>query len=279
MSGQLWRWGATVAVPALLAACATPAQRYDAAAGARGLVAAEVEGAGYRHAVYRPAGTRGGDILHIYIEGDGTPLIRQRAAAADPTPRRPLMPALMAADPAPAVVLGRPCYHGHAGDPGCQAALWTEARYSPVVVDSMVAAARRLLRRGGYRGAALLGHSGGGTLAVLMGARLEETVAVVAVAANLDIEAWTARHGLAPLAGSLNPAAMAVPASGPPELIIAGGRDEIVPPGLARAAAERRPKARFVVYEDLDHACCWDRAWPDVLAWISAQASRAGGAD
>src|SRR6266545_4164343 len=90
-------------VIALLGGCAGPSERF----------AARVEGEGFAHVVYRPAGLRpdGGRVLHIYLDGDGTPWERGRPAP-DPTPRAPLVLRLMALDPAPRVYLGRPCYHG-----------------------------------------------------------------------------------------------------------------------------------------------------------------------
>jgi pimeloyl-ACP methyl ester carboxylesterase len=51
----------------------------------------------------------------------------------------------------------------------------------------------------------LIGHSGGGTLAVLLGRRLNRPVKVVTVSANLDHQAWTEHHQYTPLTGSLNP--------------------------------------------------------------------------
>jgi pimeloyl-ACP methyl ester carboxylesterase len=257
-----------------LAACASLPERYDAAARAAGLERRVVPGERFRHVVYQAASPRRGDVLHIYLEGDGSPLLlRRRLPRADPTPRRPLMPRLMALDPGPAVLLGRPCYHGLAADPTCDPAFWTAARYSSQVVESLAAAARRLMAEGGHRGAVLLGHSGGGTLALLLARRLAGTRAVVAVAANLDTEAWAAHHRLPLLERSLNPATLPPRPDGVPELIVAGGRDRVVPAALIEAAAARRPNARLRLYQAFDHACCWESVWPELLAWAEGAAA------
>src|SRR5712692_3248183 len=192
---------------ALLGGCAGPAERFAERAATLGFGAARVEGEGFAHVVYRSAGPRpdGGRVLHVYLDGDGTPSERGRPAA-DPTPRDPLVLRLMALDPAPSAYLGRPCYHGLAATPPCAPALWTDARYSDAVVVSLAAAARRLLAMTGHTEIVWLGYSGGGTLAMLLAARMAETASVVTVAANLDVDGWADLHGYSRLAGSLSPA-------------------------------------------------------------------------
>src|SRR5438552_15702589 len=125
-------------VIALLGGCAGPSERFTARASALGFGAARVEGEGFAHVVYRPAGLRpdGGRVLHIYLDGDGTPWERGRPAP-DRTPREPLVLRMMALDPAPRVYLGRPCYHGHPADAPCVPSPWTAARYSVAVLASL----------------------------------------------------------------------------------------------------------------------------------------------
>ena len=199
----------------LLGGCAGPAAHFSDRAAALGLRAALVEGDGFHHVAYRRAERAAGAAraLHIYLDGDGTPWAAG-GPTADPTPRDPLVLRLMAMDAAPSVYLGRPCYHGRAVEPPCAPALWTDARYSEVVVASLAAAARRLLEEEGRSAIVWLGYSGGGTLAVLLAARVRETVGVVTVAANLDVEGWTRLHRQSPLDASLEP--------GPPAAATAG---------------------------------------------------------
>ena len=255
---------------ALAATCAPIAARYDDVAAAHGLSRDEIPGAPFRHAVYRPPGQRSGALLHIYIEGDGTPELRPGLPSADPTPRRPLLPPLMARDPAPVVLLGRPCYHGLATTPPCQPEDWTRRRYSDAVVASMAAAARHLVARGEHDGAVLIGHSGGGVLAVLLAERLPSVRAVVALASVIDLDRWSRHHGLAPLDGSLAPIESAPGHVLRPELFLAGAEDRVSPPSLIVAATARRPNSRVVTRAGFDHACCWAEAWPEVLAWVDS---------
>jgi len=239
-------------VIALLGGCAGPSERFAARASALGFGAARVEGEGFAHVVYRPAGLRpdGGRVLHIYLDGDGTPWERGRPAP-DPTPREPLVLRLMALDPAPRVYLGRPCYHGLAAAPPCVPALWTGARYSEAVVVSLAAAARQLLVMTGHTEIVWLGYSGGGTLAVLLASRAD-------------------LHGQSRLAGSLSPARRPPL---PPRIYqrhYAGGRDRVVPPGIV-AGGEILSETLRVIPE-YDHTCCWVELWPRLLEEVERAA-------
>ena len=249
---------------ALLGGCAQPAERFTERAAALGFGAARVEGEGFVHVVYRSEAPRpdGGRVLHIYLDGDGTPSERGRPAA-DPTPREPLVLRLMALDPAPSVYLGRPCYHGLAAAPRCAPALWTDARYSEVVVVSMAAAVLSAAHWLGLSEIVWLGYSGGGTLAMLLAARVPETAGVVTVAANLDVDGWADLHSHSRLGGSLSPARRPLL---PPRIYqrhFAGGRDRVVTPEIV-AGGGILPETLSVI-RNYDHVCCWVELWPRVL--------------
>ena len=259
-----WRAAAALAVLAIgLGGCATPAERFAEAAHTMNLEPQVATGSGFRHRLYWKNRSRESPILHVYVDGDGTVNIAGYPAA-EPTPRNPLVLRLLALDPGPAVLVGRPCYYGLATDAECGPQLWTDARYSETVVASMAAVVRQLVAEGGYRQVAWFGHSGGGTIAMLTAARVPESAAVVTVAANLDIDAWTDARGARRLAGSLNPARQ--PAL--PDAVIqrhyAGGRDEIVPPDVTRRGLNGA--SDLTVVADYDHRCCWEKLWPTVLA-------------
>ncbi len=253
---------------ALLGGCATPAERFAATAGAMGFERQVVTGAGFRHVLFWKNRSRAGAVLHVYIDGDGTPDIGGYPAA-DPTSRNPLMLRLLGLDPGPAVLLGRPCYDGLADDAGCRPALWMDERYSEAVVASMAAALREVLAEGAYRRVAWFGHSGGGSLAVLLAARVPETAAVVTAAANLDIDAWAASRGARPFVGSLNPARQPALPAAVVQRHYAGGRDEVVPPDVTRKGLG--PGVPLTVVPEYDHRCCWEKLWPKLLADLAKQ--------
>ena len=258
--------GCCVAALAIaLAACATPAERFEHRATTLGFAPISLRGEGFRHRAYTAGVQQGADTLHVYIEHDGTPWVDFRYVSEDPTPRTPFALELMARDVGPRLFLGRPCHFAPKDDPGCDPLLWTHRRYSPEVVASMVAALRDFLVLHHHRRVLLVGYSGGGTLAWLMARQVPETVGVVTIAANLDTDRWTGLHGYSPLDGSLNPALLPTLPPAILQVHYAGGRDLKVPPAIVESFKRSHPEARIVVVADFDHECCWVERWPEFL--------------
>lgn len=247
-----------------VSACATPTERYARRAATLGFETIRLDGTAFSHRAYL-AGTATPDaLLHVYIEHDGTPWERPDRFAADPTPRRPLALELMARDTAPRILLGRPCHLG-GPDPRCDPMLWTHARYSQPVVDSMTAALRNHLASRPLPRIVLIGYSGGGTIARLMAAELPQVSRVITLAANLDIDLWADLNGYSRLEGSLNPATQPALGPGVTEHHYAGTRDTRVPPSVQRAYAQRHPHAVVTEITGFDHVCCWIEQWPELL--------------
>lgn len=247
---------------ALLGACTTPAARFEDTARGLGLRRETVPGTRFPHAVFVKEADAPG-LLHVYIEGDGSPLL-YGVANPDPTPSRPFALHLLAKGPAPALLLGRPCYHGLDDRLACSSALWTDRRYGEDVVASMEAALRRVLADQPRAAIGWIGYSGGGTLAALLAPRFAESRFLVTIAANLDAEGWAASQGI-----ELSPDT-ANPAKGPPlpasirQRHFAGSADTVVPPTVtARGAAGLGEP--LVVIDGYDHVCCWLEAWPALL--------------
>jgi len=261
-----------------LAACSTPAERISHEAASYGFTAQVIEARGFKHQVYRnkQQGSLPGPALHIYLEGDGSPWVNHERVASDPTPRTPLMLRLMALDGEPGLYLGRPCYHGYASTPPCTPELWTDARYSENVIASMAQVLEKLIEAGETKSLVFFGHSGGGTLAMLLAERFPGTRAVVTIAGNLDIDAWARMHRYTRLHRSLNPASR--PALDPDihQLHLIGERDTNITPQLLEGFESRQQNSELVVVSDFDHRCCWTKLWPDVLAWVSAIETSAG---
>ena len=247
-----------------LLGCTTTAPGPEQVASAAGLERGWTDGHGFRHRFYRNRAFADTDKpLHVYLEGDGLPFRTPTRVSPDPSPHNPLALRLLLRDPAPALYLGRPCYHGEAAAPGCTPMLWTNARYGEPVVASMAAALRRLA--GDERPLVLIGYSCGGALAMLLAPRLANTLRVVTIAANLDVAAWAAYHDYTPLSGSLDPARAPPLPQRIAQLHLAGANDRQVPPRLAAPVVARQSSAVLVVLPGFDHRCCWEARWPALL--------------
>lgn len=212
-----------------------------------------------------------GGTLTIYIEGDGRPFRHRYRPAADPTPRHATGLALAVRDAGPNVIyLARPCQFQPRPLPAsCTPDLWTTARYSEAVIAAMNGAVDRVAA--GFDRVVLAGYSGGGTVATLVAARRTDVALLITVAANLDHARWTALHGVSPLAGSLDAAAVARSVQHIPQVHLVGDDDEVVPEEIARAFAARMTdttRTAIRVVPGFDHECCWAEAWPRLLREI-----------
>jgi pimeloyl-ACP methyl ester carboxylesterase len=254
----------------ILAGCATPAQRFAAVAANHGFIASTVTGRPFEHWLYANRLTTlatADKVLHVYLDGDGTPWEHESWPSDDPTSRNPLILSLMAQDQTPSILLGRPCYHGLNTTTFCNDSLWTSKRYAQEIVDSMVSALNSWLQKQSVKKVVLIGYSGGGALAVLMADKIPAVQTVVTFAANLDVEAWSKAQGYPTLNESLNPITQKKLPSRIKQLHLAGAEDDIVPAEVVKSYADQQ-HAAYHVFPDFDHQCCWEEAWPTILQWF-----------
>ncbi|MGF1547101.1 MAG: alpha/beta hydrolase family protein [Thiotrichales bacterium] len=252
-----------------LSACASVHTHNDAFAQQRGYEVVAVPGLGHTHTAYVKAAGEGGR-WHVYLEGDGLPWIARFFINPDPTVRKPLLMRLMTSDRAPTLYLGRPCYGGGVEDAACEPWLWTDGRHSAAVVASQIAALRWLGARHGVERIALIGHSGGGALAMLMAAELPEVEAVMTLAGNLNLAEWTGLHHYSPLTGSLDPAQQPPLPARIVQHHYAGGADTNIPPPLTAPVVRRQACARWEVFDAVTHSGGWETQWPVMLARLRA---------
>ncbi|MGH8550035.1 MAG: alpha/beta fold hydrolase [Methylococcales bacterium] len=252
----------------MLVSCALAPENLERQARDYGFRKIRLSGIGHEQFAFENRPASGGTLLHVYLEGDGSPWLDRTRVATDPTPRNPLMLRLMALDSRPALYLGRPCYLGLSNTESCSPRLWTHRRFSPEVVDSMARALSIYLATRPYSKLVFAGHSGGGTLAILLASRFPETVGVVSLAGNLDTDRWTEYHRYSSLTGSQNPASLAPLALSIKELHFVGQNDTNVLPEFVLRRKDTRPDIEVTVLENFDHTCCWEQIWPSILKRI-----------
>lgn len=208
--------------------------------------------------------------LHIYLEGDGRPWIEGRQPANNPSSTRLTALSLMHKDPNPAVYINRPCYGVSVQPRACHPRLWTSARYSEPVVQALNAAVSEAKAQVRATELILIGHSGGGSLAMLIAARRQDVVAVITLGANLDTLSWTDHFGYLPLTESLNPAELEPLPADVLRWHFAGAQDQQVPPAITEGVAKADPRARFILLPQVDHQAGWREHWPLILDELEA---------
>lgn len=216
--------------------------------------------------VKRPADTQDrtpSPVLHVYLEGDGAPWWAQRLPPADPTPLTSVAWPLAVADPhAQVAYLARPCQFlsVHARQ-SCPVAWWTSARWSEPVVTLTGQALDALLQASGARELVITGHSGGGTLALLVAARRQDVRCVLTVASPLDLQAWTEFHGVAAPEESLNPADVSVSSTQIATRHLFGSEDRRVPLASVGRYGERLQPDHVIVVPGQGHVQGWVNWW------------------
>ena len=252
----------------VLSACQSPVAKLQAQAEQLHLKRLEWPANSYVISLFYQLGIAG-EVLHVYLEGDGQPWLQGLRPAIDPTTHNSLILPLMAMDQSPALYLGRPCYNGHAQDLGCDPRIWTSARYSREVVDAMANALESFCKAYGYQHIVLIGHSGGGSLAMLLAQRLPQTQLVITLAGNYDIDAWADYHHYLRLTESLNPAQQ--PPTGIPEWHFLGEQDTVIPPKLFVSALKQRANGQVEVLPNIKHQQGWEVIWPHILKRLGQQ--------
>lgn len=251
----------------VLQGCSSGWARLNHSAQRAGVMSHEVSGIGFTHTVFVKAATGATgqsttvSLPVVFIEGDGMPW-RSHGWQPNPDPRPDHALAFNLFLQTPdAWYITRPCYDASLTSPACSTMVWTDARYSPANVASMVAALRRFAAEQQVQKFWLVGYSGGGVLAVLIAAQMHEVAGVVTIAANLDQAAWVEAHQYSPLEGSLNPATD-TPDLAVPHVAMHGRRDDNVPVQTLVRFIDSHPSSQWRYLEQYDHVCCWERDWP-----------------
>lgn len=173
-----------------------------------------------------------GDILRVYIEGDGTVLNSDGSVSTNPTPTDTYLRKLASDDPNHNVAyLGRPCQYLQAGP--CNKEDWTDGRYAGKIVDSMEETLYGLMKKARADKVVLIGYDGGAQIAGLIAVRFpQDNVEVITIGGILDHYAWTQYHKQPPLIKSMNLADYKKRYAGLKQHHFVGGKDTVVPKAL-----------------------------------------------
>jgi len=222
-------------------------------------------------AAFVPTHLQLGEVLTIYIEGDGLAWIDSSTPSLDPTPLNALALKLAMKHPSGAVAyLARPCQYIAGEDRiGCEKKYWTSHRFSPVVVESTNTAIEKMKQRFHAKNIELIGYSGGGAIATLVAAKRNDVTRLITIAGNLDHEAWTSLHHISRLSGSLNPASAWLAVVNIPQLHFVGAKDSNMPLVIAQSYQAQFPESKrpeLMVVDGMGHDCCWVENWPALYA-------------
>ncbi len=251
-----------------LIGCTTPSQRFDSFAQDLGFDSELISTEKFQHKIYSNYQFATSKQLHVYLDGDGTPWVKKRWIAEDPTARNPLILGLMIQDKKPSILLGRPCYYGLNKNLACNQKYWTSHRYSKEIILSMANALNKWLKKHIFTEVVLIGYSGGGSIAVLMANSINKITKVVTLAANLNIKAWSQFHGYSTLKDSLNPIDEVKLNTDIKQLHLAGEEDDIVPAFIIKDYAMSQKNSKYYPFPGQTHACCWAMEWPKILDMI-----------
>ena len=202
----------------------------------------------------------------FYIEGDGLAFSGKYEVSENPTPMRSMLILLAGLDERPNVVyIARPCqYIPMHLNPRCDASYWTDKRMSDGVVNSISEAIDSINNGQPF---SLVGFSGGGGIAVLIGARNPNLKDIITVAGNLDHVSFNKFHRVRPMVGSLNPIDYATEVNTIPQLHVSGGLDNIVPAFIAERYVQASHSAcvKQEVFANASHQKGWEKLWPYIL--------------
>jgi hypothetical protein len=203
----------------------------------------------------------------FYIDGDGFALWDAHTISDNPTPLNPIVIKLASLDSRPNVIyIARPCqYTDLELNQVCNNnKYWTDSRMSQEVIEVIASAIKKIAKNNEI---SLIGFSGGGGIAVILGAKLEHIKNIITVAGNLDIIEFADFHKRPRIADSLNPIDFINKVKNIPQLHLAGGKDKVVPivvtDNFVNAANSKCVKKMII--ESATHGKGWDIVWNEIL--------------
>jgi pimeloyl-ACP methyl ester carboxylesterase len=220
----------------------------------------------------RPGVSKTSQPLLVVIEGDGAAWGSDKKPPADPTPRSGVGARLASqlGNGWPVLYLARPGQYLSAEQAArCSTRYWTDQRFGNAPVSALAALIKRAQTPG--QKVILIGFSGGGVLAAELAVRRRDVLALITVAAPLDLEAWTRLHNVSHLVTTRPAGALTALLAQATFLQrhLYGGRDQVVPPVLVAPLARQLPAGTVRLFDAMGHDDDWA---PTVLAELSTLA-------
>lgn len=220
-----------------------------------------VSGHDFQHLLSFNKSARDAGAIVVFIEGDGTPWMSRYQVSYEPTSDSPLLLNWFVESSLPSAYLGRPCYFD-LGDKRCSVYWYTHGRYSNDVVTSMVMALNKFLPD---RQLILVGHSGGGTLVMLMAERISNVKAVITIAGNLQVRQWTEFHKYSELTGSLDPSLRRKLNDDIKQIHFYSPSDEVIKAEWIKQFALKQKNAELIELPVKDHHDGWNFFRSDIM--------------
>jgi dienelactone hydrolase len=208
--------------------------------------------------------------LTIYIEGDGLAWINKSTISTNPTPINPIALKLALQHPNNAVAyLARPCQYSATNQHNqCETKFWSNARFSPAIINAMNEAVSNLKKAFNAQQIQLVGFSGGAAIAALITAKRNDVIKLITVAGNLDHHAWSNYHKVSPLTESVNAADFIEKLRYINQIHFVGSDDKVIPPFLIQDFVKNYSEnkhTKVIELPNYTHTCCWDNNWKNLL--------------
>jgi len=211
--------------------------------------------------------TKTSDTINVYIEGDGRSWIDRSTISPNPTPSNPAVLRLAVLDDSPNVLyFARPCqYVNLKFETNCSKQTWTSHRYSLDVIEAYNEILNHLKKNNKNFKFNLIGHSGGGAVAVLVAATRNDIKSIRTLAANLDHVELNREKNVSQLNGSLNPIDFAKKISFLPQVHYQGMHDKIIPQWVAKKFVKYSNNSCVSLMSliEVDHEDGWEDFWRD----------------
>lgn len=200
--------------------------------------------------------------IHIYLEGDGNSWQSRYKLSDNPTPNNPVGFKLALQDKHQDIIyLARPCqYVNLKSQKSCKPKYWSSHRYSEAVIDSYQEILDQLKQQYTHAQFKLIGFSGGGTIAVLLGSKRKDISEIITIAAALNNAELSKIHQTTPLTGSLEPYSIAKQIRTIKQVHFVGEKDNIVPPRIAQQFVKQQGEnndSHVVVVKNSNHHNIW----------------------